>query len=478
MKSWKKVASMILAATMLTPFAACGDKGGDSSTPETLTNAQLAANYANAISKTMEETKSLKLTGAFSLKATEYYYADGTTTVDPSKTHVDQAQSVAFEAIISEDADGYALKLKATMEQTDVSGTMSMTGEAIVKGQYAYTRSYMGEAGGSWTKEDLGMALDVETIVETQLGVDWEVIEEMLGVKEIADATSAAKQALVNGFYNQLEAGAIKDNQVSFEINFAPFVSEWIEYINSVDESTMKFGAFVDATAAKAGIPFTYATFVDSLAALSEKTVAEAIDILDASMQEGAGMSLQEMKDALLATEIADVFFAKTGMDAETVAAIKAMTIADVKAQFADLTVHEMMNQIMASAQQGEAEPITDDTQADPWAETLQMLVAMKDVTLEQMEIALPTIPATANDLTLFGAIAFNQNGTAVTSVSFGADVELKVEFGAETGAAGTANQPGYGLAEISASFAMSEFSTSVVAVQAPAANEIAPDLE
>ena len=482
MKSWKKVASMLLAATMLTPFAACGGGGDDSSTPETLTNAQIAANYVDALEKAME-AKSVKLTGELSLTATEYYYTAGTTTVDPSKTYVDQKQSIAFEMVISEDAEGYALKMKANMSETDVVGTQSMTGEMIIKGQYMYNRNYVGDATGVlWNKQDLGMPLDVETIVATQFGVDWATVEEMLGVKEITDATNAAKEALVNGFYTQLEAGAIKDNQVSVEINLASFVNGWIEYLNAVDESTMKFGAFVDATAAKAGIPFTYATFVDNLAAFSEKTVAEAIGILDDTLEEGYDMTLQEAKDALLATEIADMLFAQ--MDAETVAQIKAMTIEQIKEQFADVTVHQMMNQIIASSQAesapegGDAVAQTGDTQADPWAETLQMLVAMKDVTLADMEISIPAIPASANDLTLKGAIAFNNDGTAVTGMSFGADVAIKVEFNEETGANGTQNQPGYGIAEITASFAMSEFSASTVAVQAPAANEIAPDLK
>ena len=483
MNSWKKVASMLLAATMLTPFAACGGGGDDSSSPEPLTNAQIAANYVDALEKAMG-AKSVKLTGELNLTATEYYYTAGTTTVDPSKTVVDENQSIAFEMVISEDTEGYALKMKATMEQTAETVTNSMASEMIIKGQYMYNRNYVGDATGVlWNKQDLGMPLDVETIVETQFGVDWATVEEMLGVKEITDATNAAKEALVNGFYTQLEAGAIKDNKVSIEVNMADFVNGWIEYLNAVDESTMKFGAFVDATAAKAGIPFTYATFVDNLAAFSEKTVAEAIGILDDTLEEGYGMTLQEAKDALLATEIADMLFTQMGLDAATVAEIKAMKIEDMTAQFADVTVHQMMNQIIASSQAesapegGDAVVQTGDTQADPWAETLQMLVAMKDVTLADMEISIPTIPASANDLTLKGAIAFNNDGTAVTGMSFGADVAIKVEFNEETGANGTLDQPGYGLAEITANFAISEFSASTVAVAAPAENEIASDV-
>ncbi len=479
MKSWKKVASMLLAATMLTPFAACGG-GGDDSTPDALTNAQIAANYVDALEKAME-AKSVKLTGEFALTATEYYYAEGTTTVDPAKTHVDEAQSIAFEMVISEDTEGYALKVKATMEETDETGTMTITGETIIKGQYAYSRLYTDDATDVlWNKEDIGMPLDVETIVETQFGVDWATVEEMLGLKEITDATNAAKEALVNGFYTQLEAGAVKDNKVSIEVDMAGFVNGWIEYLNAVDESTMKFGAFVDATAAKAGIPFTYATFVDSLSAFSEKTVAEAIDILDDTLEEGYGMTLQQAKDALLETEIADMLFTQTGMDADSVAAIKAMTIDQIKAEFAELTVHQMMNQIIASSQAesspegGDAVAQTEGTEeADPWTEALQMLAAMEEMTLADMGISIPMIPASANALSFGGSITFNNDGTAVTGMSFGADVAIKVEFDEETGASGTLNQPGYGLAEISVSLAVSEFSDSTVAIQAPAESEI-----
>ena len=472
MKTWKKVASMLLAAAMTTSFAACGAGGGNDDGGGNIPtgNKQLATRYATAISDAME-AKSVKLTGSLAFSATEYYYVEGTTTVDPNLTVLDEATAIAVEIVISEDTEGYAMQMKMDLQDGVGEDAARLTSEMILKGQYLYSRSYIPGAGADtlWGCEDLGIPMDVETIVETELGVDWAVIEEMLGAQEIKDATSAAREALVNGIYTQLENGGMVDNSLAIEVNFAPFINGWIEYINSVDETTKTLGVFVDEVLAKAGVPISYAVLLDTIAAFSEKTVPEAIDTLDAMLVEN-GTTLQATLDAVLDSELLEMILANAGADADVIAQIKLLTVADIKAQFEGVTVHDMMNAILASANE------EGSMGEDPWTSVLQLLMAAKDATLEEMGIEMPNIPATLNDLTVGGSISFNAAGTAVTAISVGCNLEVKVEFGGETSASGSEGLPGYGVAAFEVNLAFAEFSSSAVVISAPAANQIAAE--
>ncbi len=470
MKTWKKVASMLLAAAMTTSFAACGGAGGgnDDGGNSPSGNKQLAARYVDAISDAME-AKSVKLTGSLSVSAIEYYYAEGTTTVDTSLTVQDESETISVEIVISEDTDGYAMKMKAQMSMEDQYGSAESFSEMILKGQYLYSRSYdepEAAAETLWIAQDLGMPVNIETIVEAELGVDWAVIEEMLGVQEIKDATAAAREALVNGFYTQLENGALVDNTLAIDMNFAPFINGWVEYINSVDATTKTLGTFVDEVFAKAGVPLTYAVLLDTISAFSEQTVPEAIDALDAMLVEN-GTSLQATLDAVLESELFEMVLTNAGVEADAIAQIKTLTVADIKAQFDGVTVHDMLNSILASADE------EGSMGEDPWAQVLQLLMAAKDATLEDMGLELPKIPASFDDLTVGGSITFNDAGTAVTGISAGVNLEMRVEFDGTTGASGSAGLPGYGIAAFEVNVAFAEFSSSTVAISVPAADQI-----
>ena len=270
MKTWKKAASMLMAATMVGSMAACG-------TPpeEPLTNTQLATNYAETLNKTLEETKSLKISASVDITATGRFFGADGETFDETKTTVSRTAG-SFEIVLSQDAQGeYSMQMTAQMQSTEGDDKETMIFEAIVVGQYAYTRDYIAEITTTelWEKTDMGASLNIEMLASQMLGMPWSDIEDMFNANEFVQMQVSANQALVSNLYAMLEAGQITNGAVNATLDITDEVEGWVEYINGVDETTKTVGTFIDETAAKLGMPISYATIVDEIARSGEKTV-------------------------------------------------------------------------------------------------------------------------------------------------------------------------------------------------------------
>lgn len=460
MKTWKKVTSMLVAATMVGSFAACGDKGGDE--PD---NTQLSKNYAAAVSNTLESAKSVKLTASMSLVQSETPIGGQTITMNGVAT---------MEIIISEDTEGYSLSMKAVADD----GEEKNIAEMILKGQYMYGRAYTdGTQDVKWMKEDIGFPIDLETIVEEFTDMPWATVEEFLALQEIADIKAQAQEMFAQSLYQQLEAGKAENGIVSVNVDYASFFNGWVSYLDSVDESKTTLGQFFDATAAKAGLMMTYDGLVNGLSAFASKTVGEAVDILNAYAQENYNKTLQQLKDELTQGELADLLFVDVlQLTAEQIQTIKDLQISDLTASVKDMKVSEFINAMMAS-QEPEAEaspanedlPATDTEPVDYVQNVLAQMAAMKNQTLEALGLSIQEIPVTANKLAFNGSLSFNADGTALIGMSFGANVDINVElFSDETG-----EKYADGKAAVNFQFAISEFSTSTVTINAPAADQI-----
>ena len=460
MKTWKKVASMLMATTMVGSIAACN--GNPPEKP--LTNKQLATNYAETLNKTLEETKSLKITASFDLTATARHYGADGKTFDESLTKAGK-KSGEFELVLSQDAQGtYSLKMKAEMEgQGEYEQEVSVY-EAIVVGQYAYVRGYVGEDATTvlWEKSDMGVSLNVETLASQMLGMPWSDIEELFNANEFAQMQASANQQLVSSLSEMLEAGKITNGAVNASLDLTDDVQGWIDYINGIDETKTTVAAFVDGTAAKLGMPISYATIVDEIAKSGEKTVADMIDILDAFAEEELGMTLQQLKDELVNSDFASKLMEEMQMPADQVEMIKALKIEDLKAQeFATMTVQQLFDGMMA------------EDAGMTWESLVEALVAMKTATMAQMGMVMPELPIESVEKIAFtGGLQFNDKGTALTAFNFGAGVSLNIPIMSYTD--GVLTQI-IGLGNLAINFALTvaEFSTTAVVITPPAADQI-----
>ena len=447
MKTWKKAASMLMAATMVGSMAACG-------TPpeEPLTNTQLATNYAETLNKTLAETKSLKISASVDITATGRFFGADGETFDETKTTVEKMAG-DFELVLSQDAQGtYSVQMKAEMQQGEGEEQQTMVFEAIVVGQYAYTRDYIATENATtelWEKADMGASLNIEMLASQMLGMPWSDIEDMFNANEFVQMQVSANQALVSNLYAMLEAGQITNGAVNATLDITDEVEGWVEYINGVDETTKTVGAFIDETAAKLGMPISYATIVDEIARSGEKTVADMIDILDSFAEQQLGMTLQELKDELVNS---------------------------------DMTVQQLFDSFVASQQPEPttAEEVPEDTQPESaWISFVETLNTMKAVKMAEMDMILPEIPIESVEKIAFtGGLQFNDKGTALTAFNFGVGINLNIAITESVEDAGedVVVQIGVGNADINFALTFAEFSTTAVVIAPPAADQIATD--
>ena len=174
------------------------------------------------------------------------------------------------------------------------------------------------------------------------------------------------------------------------------------------------------------------------------------------------GVQVQQLKDELVNSDFAAKLMEEMQMPADQVEMIKALKIEDLKAQeFATMTVQQLFDGMMA-----------DSETAMTWASLVETLVAMKTVTMAQMDMVMPELPIESVEKIAFtGGLQFNDKGTALTAFNFGAGVSLNIPImDWETDTV----QIGVGNVAINFALTVAEFSTTAAVITPPAADQIA----
>ena len=478
MKKWKKWLTMLLSSVMVGSFAVACNSGdnssessgggsssssssgggnsssigggsssddGNSSSSGGGSNSQAAQGYVAAIEAMLQETKSLKI--AMDVDMTEkstLVNDDGTLNTD--EVDVDGAK-VKVEVTLSLDANN-ALSLYGVAEMEEVYGdkTYIEISEGLIIGGASYNRYYGYEKGaaaseidkGYWEKEMLPFEeLSVEAVVAAMMGDGgMDIVEDLLSAKEFADVKVFVKEGFTKVFEALLDAELIEDGEMSASIDFAPIVTDWVEYLNGIDETEVTFSEFVENTTEKLGIAITYDSLLDDISAFGEKTVADAFDNLDTFAEENFDMSLQEMYNAALESEIAGKLFVLAGMDADAIAQLKAYELASLKDAYGTIKFKELVNMVMAESMGGQqggsdmAQPMSDSEEpeeVDYWAQIIAMLTQAKTMTLAETLGELPEIPLTANKLAFEGGITFDAN-KKITAIDFAYQIDAAAE--------------------------------------------------
>ena len=247
MKTWKKVASMLLTFSLVGGFAACGDKNqGDA--PDYNTTAK---NYVNTLTQTIENAKSVKINAVLQVDATENYYGQDGTSFDPALKEL-ESEKAEVELLLTEEAGNPALSLSVRTYDLEDNGEYVAAGvvEFIIRNNLLYSRNYDADDEALWNVDTFDASLEGLT------GIPNELWEELLGSSEITHLKSSISETFADKMAKKLkEQGGLKNSAVEWSVDYAPRAQDVITYWNSVDEETVQLGEFFNALTAKSKTP-------------------------------------------------------------------------------------------------------------------------------------------------------------------------------------------------------------------------------
>ena len=548
MKAWKRVASMLMALMMTGSFAACGDMGGlgggstgggDTTSNDTgstgggstdsgnstgggsigggdiggilddVINGEFsdsAKQYAAAVDATLAETKSVKISAEMQLLENAFDDTLGTVTAD---------------IVFTDDNGTLSMMINATSASTEGGVSYTEYADVLMKEGYLYARSYDANDPAEnkiWRRSEAPIIptdfsfLFEEPEVGTEEGAPSMMvfIQQIFATKEMQDVMAFLGDAYDAVWMSLMDAGTIEDNVWSMTTDFAHVIEYWNDYAAIINEGTMTYGEFVEDFFRRMGVTVSYDQMINDVSVLVSKTVPEAIDILETFAQENFEMSLQELKDALVNTELAGVVMnMMVGGDADAIAAIKAWQVDTLKNDetLKAMTLKDLINMAIESSQPQEDTDVNGDPTVDGGytenekietmsgeitdgatdgsegeevetqptdyvAQYIAMLTQMKSTTLAEMEMYMPEIPVSnVEALTMTNSLTFNEEGTKVTGagVAFAVDMDVTTEvYDYETDSYVSTT----GGIKMAISLNVDEFATTAATVTAPAEGE------
>lgn len=484
MKIWKKLACLALCTTMsLSAFAACGESGGGKETEaQRRENAQASAKkYVQTVSDTLENAKSFNVSGKMEVQAKEEMFVEGTTTVDPTQTDEERMFFYLDVTLTQDGENNVALQMTAKSEEVEIEAgsveySYQMVMEAIVKDGYSYTRDYIissdmtaaekEEAKGLWYKEEI-------TLPEEVSSIDAELFNSLLGAKEVKEFAAQifgdAQEIIAEKFFN----GEVAGGEVSWKQNFAPDFNEVVAFIESIDESKDTLGGVINKVLAEITDNVTVEGILTKVKESKTMTVAEAMTAIDVELAK-QGTSLQGVYDAIVNSEVVNLILTEAGATAEDLTAIKAFMIEDVKTQYGAMTLGEVFN-MLVTMMNGESEVVEP---VDYFDEVVGMAEAALAATLEDLGIELPAFEGVQfNDMTIDTGLKLNAAGDHLEKLYLSLDLDVRAgvtsyDYDAATGK-DVIVLVGYQYLVLNADLEISQFSSSTVVINAPAADQI-----
>lgn len=492
MKIWKKTACLALCTVMsMSVFAGCDEDNGNSETARREKAQASAKKYVDTVSDTLETVKSFSVSGKVTLNVKDEYFAEGTTTVDPELTE-EQKTFFYLDVTVTQDGENnVAMSMTAKSEQIEIEfGETEIVYQAvmemIVKDGYGYGREYYvssdmtdaekEEAKGLWQKEEI-------TMPEEMPPVDEAFLNSLLGAKEIkefsAQLLGGAQDIIAEKFFNDEVAGG----KVSFTKNFAGDVNETLAFIESIDESKDTLGTVINRVLAKIDPSITVESIIATAKEYKDKTVALALTEIDAELAK-KDTSLQAVYDEIVNSEVLNLILTEAGMPAEYFAQMKALKIDSVKAAYATLTLGELINMLVETANGAEGgdavETTTTEEETVPTdyaGEAITTVETMLGSTLEQLEIEMPDCSAVyMNDLSIDTGLQLNAAGDGLETLYLSVDLDVRAGYyfgNYDENDVYTEVLAGYQYSVLSADLTISSFSESTVTINAPADDQI-----
>lgn len=482
MKDLLKLISLLLVFVLLFTFVACnevddngnndpiqgdannsgdqgnnGGNGNNENTPDA--NTLLATTWLNKLSDQFSNSKSIKL-------CYETVYTDGT---DNENSH-----SEKVEAILTEDEKGFALictvieNSYGMVFQTDY---ILKNGILYERGEYEVFENEVTELP-KW--HILQNSTDDSSVDSSALSTILETAYKDLGLNAYKDEITSKLTDLIK---TQLDENKIVNGSWEWKQNYAAKLNLFLAFADNINEETETLRSFLNRVLGITSSKYTVDDILNGLADISKLTVNDIIKKADDYLV-AENTSLQAEWNAFVSSE---TFAAieKAINSPEITDTLKNLTIADIKAQYGELTVDELLQ--MAFNSLIPSEPDYDDDlndaefyDADDSGEInfTESLIAyantMLDFTLSELEFNVSDF--------VYAALSDNlieiAEGDEFSEASINAKLTLNKETNTLTDAKFTATAK-VNDRKLTHSITVSDISSQTVTVSAPQKDDI-----
>lgn len=486
MKDLLKLISLLLVFVLLFTFVACnevddngnndpiqgdannsgdqGNNGGNSggngnneNTPDA--NTLLATTWLNKLSDQFSNSKSIKL-------CYETVYTDGT---NNENSHFEKT-----EAIFTEDQSGIALI--CTVIENEYGTTLQTdyilkNGILYERGEYEVFENEVTELP-KW--HILQNSTDDSSVDSSALSAILETAYKALGLNAYKDEITSKLTDLIK---TQLDENKIVNGSWEWKQNYAAKLNLFLAFADNINEETETLRSFLNRVLGITSSKYTVDDILNGLADISKLTVSDIIKKADDYLV-AENTSLQAEWNAFVSSE---TFAAieKAINSPEITDTLKNLTIADIKTQYGELTVDELLQ--MAFNSLIPSEPDYDDDlndaefyDADDSGEInfTESLIAyantMLDFTLSELEFNVSDF--------VYAALSDNlieiAEGDEFSEASINAKLTLNEETNTLTDAKFTATAK-VNDRKITHSITVSDISSQTITVSAPKKDDI-----
>lgn len=302
-------------------------------------NTLLATTWLNKLSTQFSNSKSIKL-------CYETVYTDGT---DNENSH-----SEKVEAILTEDEKGFALI--CTVIENEYGTTMQTdyilkNGILYERGEYEVFENEVTELP-KW--HILQNSTDDSSVDSSALSTILETAYKDLGLNAYKDEITSKLTDLIK---TQLDENKIVNGSWEWKQNYAAKLNLFLAFADNINEETETLRSFLNRVLGIASSKYTVDDILNGLADISKLTVNDIIKKADDYLV-AENTSLQAEWNAFVSSE---TFAAieKAINSPEITDTLKNLTISDIKAQYGELTVDELLQ--MAFNSLIPSEPDYDD---------------------------------------------------------------------------------------------------------------------
>ena len=354
--STKLVASIMEAFEIVDAIKNGGNVGGGAPV-----NPEAAAGYANAIFAAVESAKTVTATLNMTTveKTTDAVDADGNVIGEAYSAEM----NVLFNLTFAMTENGLNIKAigEATMSEIYEGEPYEDTQkfEAYVVDGVCYTRMAYSEEWTEWEvvaielpEEAAGMLTQISAIIGELIPADFEITPEMIAEVKAAAAAAISEMMTVN-----------PDGSFGATADVKPAINAVLDFIKGIKkEDTV--GATINKVLALIDPEMTIEQIVDEAGTYGAVTVGEIYTALNEAITEEYGMSINDIKNAILAEEAIVAILIDNGIvDEEMLAAIAENDVEVIIAEYTEMTIDDIVYMMFAaqSSPEVDAQPIDDE---------------------------------------------------------------------------------------------------------------------
>lgn len=182
-------------------------------------------------------------------------------------------------------------------------------------------------------------------------------------VNEIFDMITAEESEELKNLLSQAFEAVyeIDSNSISLGVDLKDSANSLIDYAASLDLETKTLESVINDALAVIDEDLTVASILAEIKTLDDKTVGDALTAIDEFLTEEADITLQGLKDKLLADErVISLLETEGGMTEEEIQELQALVLDEALADYKEILIDQIVFELVTSlAGDGEEEPTT-----------------------------------------------------------------------------------------------------------------------